>query len=75
MFSMATNYSDVLLYNSKPTWAKLKYIKMKPSAYTYKNLKDLIKKYQNIFFFYLGQELVPPAHLKAQLSNFSEDLN
>ena len=31
-----------------------------------KNLKDLIEKSQNLKMFYLGQELVPPAHLKAQ---------
>ena len=40
-----------------------------------KNLKDLIEKFQIQIFFDLGQELVTPAHLKAQLSNFSEDLN
>ena len=52
------------------TQNKLECIERKP-----KHLKDLIKKFQNPFFFYLGQELVTPAHLKAQWSNFLEDLN
>ena len=38
------------------------------------NMKDLIEKCQNLIF-YLGQELVRPAHLKAQYSNSFEDLN
>ena len=40
-----------------------------------KNLKDLVEKSPNLISFYLGQELVPPAHLKAQWSHFSKDLN
>ena len=45
-------------------YSKRGYIERKPS--TNPNLKDLVKKSPNQIFFDLGQELVPPAHLKAQ---------
>ena len=53
---------------------KMEYIERKPSAYP-KIWKTLSKNRKIKFFFVLGQELVPPAHLKAQWSVFSEDLN
>ena len=58
------------------TVSKLEYIKsQKETKGVSKNFKDLIKKSQNLKFFDFGQELVSPAHLKAEWSNFSEDLN
>ena len=52
---------------------KLEYIERKPSAY----LKIWKTKSQNpqIFFFTTGKNWCPPAHLKAQWSDFYKDLN
>ena len=50
---------------------RLSFIGRKPSG-SHKIWKTKLKKHK---FFEIGQELVRPAHLKAQWSEFFEDLN